>query len=135
MGLSNMRAHSLTPLPASLKADACKVFDFSQPRTVSLSILVAIEMFNALNAVSENQSILTTPPWKNMWLIGAILLSFGQHFAILYTPLAGIFDVRPMTWDEWIHVIGISFPVIVLDEVLKFVARRKEAARRHSHSD
>ena len=26
------------------------------------------------------------PPTKNMWLVGAIVLSMSQHFLILYSP-------------------------------------------------
>lgn len=37
--------------------------------TLSLSVLVAIEMFNSLNALSEDSSLLTTPPWVNPWLL------------------------------------------------------------------
>jgi len=40
-------------------------------------VLVTIEMFNALNAVSEDSSLLTMPPWTNPWLVMAILASFG----------------------------------------------------------
>ena len=32
-------------------------------------------MFNALNALSENGSLLTHPPWSNPWLVGAISIS------------------------------------------------------------
>ena len=35
-------------------------------------------------SVSENQSIVTMPPWQNWYLIGSILLSLGLHFFILY---------------------------------------------------
>mmetsp|Transcript_8754 Transcript_8754/g.23639 ORF Transcript_8754/g.23639 Transcript_8754/m.23639 type:complete len:92 (-) Transcript_8754:1674-1949(-) len=81
-------------------------------------------MFNALNAVSENESLLVMPPWCNPWLIFAILLSFAQHFAILYVPfLSGVFGVAPLTYNEWVIVIAFSFPVILLDELLKFITR------------
>jgi len=31
--------------------------------------------------------------------------------------------VSPLTWAEWQLVLAVSFPVIVLDEVLKLVTR------------
>lgn len=40
-----------------------------------MTVLVVVEMFNALNALSENASLLLQPPWCNPWLLAAILLS------------------------------------------------------------
>lgn len=92
--------------------------------TLSLTVLVTIEMMNALNALSEECSLLVVPPHRNMYLVGAIVASFLAHFAILYIPfLASIFSVCPLTWHDWKLVLAFSFPVILLDEVLKFIGK------------
>lgn len=92
--------------------------------TLSLTVLVTIEMMNALNALSEECSLLVVPPHRNMYLVGAIAASFLAHFAILYIPfLASIFSVTPLTWHDWKLVLGFSFPVILIDECLKWVTR------------
>ncbi|KAJ1961799.1 hypothetical protein GGI12_003041 [Dipsacomyces acuminosporus] len=92
--------------------------------TVSLSILVSIEMFNAMNSLSENASLLQVPLWKNPSLIGAIMLSFILHFAILYIPFFNtVFSVAPLGWIEWKAVLYISLPIIFVDEILKWVSR------------
>ncbi|KAK3394147.1 putative calcium P-type ATPase [Podospora didyma] len=92
--------------------------------TVSLSILVVIEMFNAMNALSSSESLLTLPVWKNMILVYAIVLSMVLHLAIVYIPvLQGLFSILPLNWTEWKAVIIISAPVILIDEVLKMVER------------
>ncbi|KAJ2744490.1 hypothetical protein GGI20_002928 [Coemansia sp. BCRC 34301] len=92
--------------------------------TISLSILVSIEMFNAMNSVSENASLIEVPLWCNPLLIGAIGLSFALHFAILYIPFFNtLFSVAPLGLTEWKAIVCISAPIILVDEVLKWVAR------------
>jgi Ca2+-transporting ATPase len=105
---------------------ACNYFTHGKDKasTLSLSVLVTIEMFNALNALSEDGSLLQMPPWANPWLLVAMAVSFGLHFVILYVPfLANVFDIVPLTFGDWQIVFWFSFPVIIVDEVLKFVGR------------
>lgn len=35
-----------------------------------------------------------------------------------------IFQITPLNLEEWVAVMKISIPVILLDETLKFVARK-----------
>ena len=91
---------------------------------MSLTVLVVIEMLNALNALSEDGSLLQMPPWKNPWLILAILGAMGIHFIILYVPwLNPVFNVVPLDVHDWKLVMAFSFPVILIDEILKFFGR------------
>lgn len=73
----------------------CEMFTDAFSRkatTMSLTVLVVIEMFNAMNALSETESLLELPIWTNLYLVGAIVLSIALHFLILYVPLL---TVRP----------------------------------------
>jgi Ca2+-transporting ATPase len=104
--------------------------------TLSLTVLVAIEMFNAFNALSEDMSILSVPPWVNPYLILAATLSFALHCMILYMPsMNDVFSITPLSWNEWMLVLLFSLPVILIDEVLKLIGRqinkRERAARDH----
>ena len=81
-------------------------------------------MLNALNALSEDNSLLVIPPWVNLWLLLAIVASIGSHMFILSVPLMNqIFGIVPLNQKEWILVLAFSFPVILIDEVLKFFGR------------
>jgi len=94
----------------------CEMFTNHMARsasTISLSILVVIEMLNACNALSQSESLFTLPVWENMKLVFAIALSMVLHFGILYVPfLQSLFQVSPMTLDEWRAVLWISAPVM-----------------------
>lgn len=103
---------------ADFKGVDCKVFLDPHPMTMALSVLVTIEMLNAMNryifvnihclaifdqfvmissltilfysSLSENQSLIAMPPWCNFWLIGAMALSFTLHFIILYIDVLSV---------------------------------------------
>lgn len=109
----------------SFKGMECNVFDGPKPKTMALSVLVVIEVLNAFNSISENQSLVVMPPWCNLWLIGSVVVSMSLHFLVLEVPfLAAVFQVTPLNVQEWIAVLKISFPVVIIDELLKLIARR-----------
>lgn len=96
----------------------CKIFSDPHAMTMALSVLVTIEMLNAMNrsvsrfgqlsrgqsiecvfyappiffphSLSENQSLLAMPPWQNMWLVGSMALSFSLHFVILHVEVLSV---------------------------------------------
>eukprot|EP00931_Biecheleriopsis_adriatica_P020101 TRINITY_DN13521_c1_g1_i1.p1 TRINITY_DN13521_c1_g1~~TRINITY_DN13521_c1_g1_i1.p1 ORF type:complete len:1040 (-),score=270.85 TRINITY_DN13521_c1_g1_i1:70-3189(-) len=110
----------------SFSRDPCSYFAEGKVKasTLSLTVLVVIEMLNAFNALSEDGSLVQMPPWANPYLIVAASISIGFHLVILYIPvLANIFGVVPLTGHDWLLVMAFSVPVIFIDEVLKFIGR------------
>ncbi|KAJ9533975.1 hypothetical protein QJQ45_027070 [Haematococcus lacustris] len=107
----------------------CEVFSNRHPTTISMSVLVVVEMFNALNNLSEDASLLQLlqiPPWDNRWLLAAISTSMLLHVFILYCPpAAAVFGVTGLSAAEWGAVLCLSAPVIAVDEVMKAISRRR----------
>lgn len=92
--------------------------------TLSLSVLVMIEMLNSLNAISEDNSLLRMSPFVNPLLLLAITSSLLLHGMIVYVPFFNeIFSIYKLNGYEWGLVLAFSFPVILIDEVLKFFSR------------
>ncbi|XP_071527272.1 calcium-transporting ATPase sarcoplasmic/endoplasmic reticulum type-like [Panulirus ornatus] len=111
--------------PENFKEIDCSIFSHPAPMTMALSVLVTIEMLNALNSLSENQSLIVMPPWYNLWLLAAMALSMMLHFFILYFEiLAVVFHLQPLNVAQWMAVLKISIPVIILDETFKFLSRK-----------
>ncbi|KAL8129870.1 hypothetical protein V2J09_019025 [Rumex salicifolius] len=128
---STWEGFSVSPFTAgsqvyNFDANPCDYFQTGKIKamTLSLSVLVAIEMFNSLNALSEDGSLVSMPPWVNPWLLVAMSVSFALHFLILYVPfLAQVFGIVPLSLNEWGLVLLVALPVILIDEVLKFIGR------------
>ncbi|CAD2084529.1 calcium-transporting ATPase, putative [Plasmodium vinckei brucechwatti] len=111
-----------------MSEDLCSYFSAGKVKasTLSLSVLVLIEMFNALNALSEYNSLFVLPPWRNMYLVFATIGSLFLHCLIIYfPPLARIFGVVPLNLHDWFLVFLWSFPVIIIDEIIKFYAKKQ----------
>merc|ERR1712204_96389 len=86
-------------LDLSFGVDACSYFTAGKVKasTLSLTVLVMIEMLNAFNALSEDGSLVQMPPWANPYLIVAASISIGMHLVIVYIPaMAAIFGVVPL---------------------------------------
>ncbi|KAL0220530.1 hypothetical protein RCL1_000384 [Eukaryota sp. TZLM3-RCL] len=114
--------------------EMCEILKSKFPVTIALSILVLIEMLNALNSISETQSLFKYPPTKNIYVVISIFFSLGLHAALLYiAPLAKIFSVAPLTRNDWFVVFILSVPVILIDEVAKFLMRRGRLVRAVKH--
>ncbi|KAG0501528.1 hypothetical protein HPP92_001600 [Vanilla planifolia] len=91
-----------------LFSDPCEYFTIGKVKatTLSLSVLVAIEMFNSLNALSEDNSLLRMPMDESL-------------AACCHGLATGDLD---------------SAPVVLIDEVLKLVGRRMWSLE-HKHKE
>ena len=109
-------------------ATACEAFDPTKGKlgasACALTTLVVMEMLRATCAVSETASLLVKPPWANRWLLLGVTLPVLLHLSVLYTPsLATIFQLAPLTSDDWRSVLMFSLPLVLLEEGLKLLAR------------
>ncbi|CAM9295786.1 unnamed protein product, partial [Phaeothamnion confervicola] len=105
----------------------CSIFTLakSKAQTLSLSVLVTMEMLKALSAVSVDNSLLRVPPWKNPWLLLGVAVPSLLHLAVLYLPGAGhVFGLQPLTWEDWTYVLRFAAPILLVEELLKAVGRR-----------
>jgi hypothetical protein len=54
-------------------------------------------------------------------------LSFGLHMAVVNMPfLSTMFGLSPLRREEWEIVLGFSLPIILLEEVMKWLSRHLE---------
>jgi len=103
-------------------------------QTLSLTVLVAMEMLKALSAVSLNHSMLRVRPTANGWLLAGVALPTCLHVGLLASPpLRQLFGLTGLTLAQWAIVAKFAAPILVVEEALKFggreVERRDRAAR------
>ncbi|KAF4029913.1 putative calcium-transporting ATPase 1 [Phytophthora infestans] len=86
--------HRLGLLPMVVRSGPCYFTDGKKARVS----VVAIEMFNALNALSEDGSLITMPPWSNPFARDDNYVVRAMHFTlVLYVDvLADTFSVIPL---------------------------------------
>lgn len=93
-------------------------------RTMTLITMAMFQWFNAWNCRSERFSILQSGLFTNKWLLAATSLVLGLQLFILHTPfMQYIFQTVPLSLADWGLILGVTFPIIVLEEVRKFIMR------------
>ena len=114
--------------PSLLEGNADRLAVLRDPRearSVAFTVMVFLEIWNSFNALSENASLRDVPPQKNMWLVAANVLSAVLHIAVLSVPsLQAVFHTVPLqVGTDWVDVLKLSLPVLLLDEGLKMASR------------
>eukprot|EP00827_Trimyema_finlayi_P005490 TRINITY_DN585_c0_g1_i3.p1 TRINITY_DN585_c0_g1~~TRINITY_DN585_c0_g1_i3.p1 ORF type:complete len:1064 (+),score=436.88 TRINITY_DN585_c0_g1_i3:64-3192(+) len=120
----DFKLHSF--LDVDLSKKPCNYFTVGKkkPCSLALSTLVFIEMFNSFNALSEESSILTIGLFSNPFLIIAVTISIVLHSCLIYLPfLQFIFGTTTLNFNDWVLVVSFAFPIILIDECLKILAR------------
>jgi Ca2+-transporting ATPase len=92
-------------------------------RTITLVVMAMFQWFNAWNCRSEYKSVTSLGFFSNKWLIAALILVFTLQLLLVYNPsFQGMFRTVPLSLNDWILAIIVSIPVIVFEELRKFVA-------------
>ncbi|CAE7651275.1 ECA4 [Symbiodinium necroappetens] len=82
------------PMPClgqTFHGEPCSYFTAGKVKasTLSLTVLVIIEMLNAFNALSEDGSLLQLSPWTNPWLVLACLGGLVRDILYFYVSRCG----------------------------------------------
>jgi Ca2+-transporting ATPase len=88
--------------------------------------MVFFQFYQALNCRSETLSVFEMNPLSNPFLFVSIIGAFFAHLAVLYVPgLQYIFRTVPLSWDQWLLIVIVSFSILLVVEIDKFFRRRK----------
>lgn len=94
-------------------------------RTMTLVCMAMFQWFNAWNCRSEHKSLFEIGMFTNKWLVVATAFVLCLQFLLVYTPfMRYIFKTVPLSAADWALIFAISAPIVLLEELRKFVAAR-----------
>jgi len=110
-------------LPGGLLPGGSNSMRYAQ--TLAFTTLVFFQLFNALNARSDEVSAFTAL-CSNPWLWLAVGVSIGLQIGVIYLPfLHQPFGTVPLSLTDWVVCIAVGSTVLWLRELLKLMQRRR----------
>ena len=88
--------------------------------TMAFYCLNLVQLFYLLS-MRTTASFFTSNPFKNKWIWIAIGFAVAIFLLLAFTPLCSILGLTYLSLAEWGIVIGISFAVLPISELVKFV--------------
>jgi Ca2+-transporting ATPase len=116
-------AHTAANMPG---LDATGLYDLqhADALTMAFATLGLMQLFHAFNVKSVHQSLFKVGAFRNKAFNWAILLSFVLMMGIIVIPgLNDIFKVTHLDWYQWGIVVGASFAIIPVVEIVKAIQR------------
>jgi Ca2+-transporting ATPase len=99
-------------------------------QTMAFTTLTMFQLFNALNARSDDRSAFAGL-FANRWLWAALGLSVGLQIAVIYVPvLQAAFSTVSLGPRDWLVCIGVASSVLWLRELSKLLLRAPRARPR-----
>jgi Ca2+-transporting ATPase len=104
-------------------------FRLLEARTQLLTAMIAMELVIAITMRSLKYPVFKVGPFKNKWLLYAILSSFALQLVILYVPgLQALFDVHMPELIDWAIAGLFAGAVFTAIEVGKYVTSRRNVS-------
>ncbi|MDB5368636.1 MAG: cation-transporting ATPase, partial [Roseomonas sp.] len=98
--------------------------DLTHGRTMAFATLALFQLFNVFNARSDHESAFRGL-FSNLWLWGAVLLSFGLSAVAIYLPfMQQAFSTSSLSGSDWLLCTGVASSVLWLREAGKLWSRR-----------
>jgi len=111
--------------PGAAHASMIDMLQHADALTMAFATLGLIQLFHAFNVKSVYQSIFTVGAFRSKTFNWSILLSFVLLMATIVVPgFNRIFHVSHLEASQWGIVIVMSFMIVVIVEIVKFVQRK-----------
>lgn len=92
-------------------------------RTIVLTTAIVYELL-FVYTVRSKKPIMQIGFFSNKWMNIAVIGSFLIHLILLYTPLGEIFNIIPLTINDWLLVIPFALSGLVIFEIAKYFNKK-----------
>lgn len=94
--------------------------DIQTAQTMAFIVLAVSQLVHSFNLRSNDKSIFIDPPFRNMKLVGAAVLSFAIVVACVYVPgLNTTLNLVPLHNEYFFEVIVLAIAPLVIVELMK----------------
>lgn len=99
-------------------------------RSIAMTTMVFFQFFQVWNSRSEHRSVFRISPFSNPYLFYSLVAALLAQIAVLYVPaLQWVFRTVPLAYSDWVRVIAVSFTVLVVVEIDKWLRARMARER------
>ena len=102
-------------------------FSIDQARNSTLLLMVLFENVHVFNSRSETLSVFRHNPMRNKLLLGGTIVAQLIHIGAMYTPWLGdVLGASPVTFEQWLTLLGLALSVMLVMELHKWFRARFE---------
>jgi len=104
---------------------------YRQATTMTLAAIVFCQIGVVMNVRTEKQSVFKVGLFSNKRVVQGIIFEILLISAIIYVPfLQGLFQTAAIGLKDWLFLIVLPVPMILLDEIRKAISRRQHLDKR-----
>ncbi|MGI6587586.1 MAG: cation-translocating P-type ATPase [Peptococcia bacterium] len=93
--------------------------DLVLARTMAFTTLVVVQLFYVFPCRSESYSVLELGLFSNLFLVGAVLCSFGMQLIVIYVPFfQRIFKTMPLQLSHWGLIFCFAIGITLLQRLV-----------------
>ena len=104
---------------------------YQHATTMTLAAIVFCQIGAVLNCRTDQQSLFKVGLFSNRPVLVGIAVEVALLCAIMYLPfLQGVFGTTAIGPFDWLYLIVLPIPMLLLDELRKIVTRRRASTAR-----
>ncbi len=93
--------------------------DLTKARTMVLTVSILYQMFFVFTCRSD-ESLFKIGFFSNRKLVYAVSITILAHLVLMYSPLSLVFSMTQLNLSEWVIVLLLASPGLIIFEISKF---------------